>query len=81
VGIFWDYPLKTRSSKQSIEKIPEYGIIPSNTLEVNKASQRSTDPRISCCPQGSVRFAMATEVHNILSKKVSPNLHVSAKDM
>jgi hypothetical protein len=37
VGISRDYPLKTRHSKQPIEKNPGLEIIPSNTLEVNEA--------------------------------------------
>jgi hypothetical protein len=41
VVIFRDYPLKTRPSKQPTGEIPGYGIIPSNTLEVNKASGRT----------------------------------------
>jgi hypothetical protein len=39
VEISQDYPLKTRTSKQPIREVSGYEIIPSNTLEVNKASE------------------------------------------
>jgi hypothetical protein len=39
VGISRDYPLKTRTSKQPIGKIPGYEIIPSHPLKYTKSKQ------------------------------------------
>jgi hypothetical protein len=39
VGISRDYPLKTRTSKQLIGKVPGYKIIPSHPLEYPRSKQ------------------------------------------
>jgi hypothetical protein len=39
VGISQDYPLKTRTSKQTIGKIPGYKIIPSHPLKYPRSKQ------------------------------------------
>jgi hypothetical protein len=39
VGISRDYPLKTRTSKQPIGKIPGYEIIPSHPLKYLRSKQ------------------------------------------